>query len=516
MLAGNDIRQAEATNLFINDAKNAFNINNKSIDIIGLSHSLGSNNNTITQLLNNSFSKVYSVNGAQTNYYQLFYYDRSFRKNVINKFDDGLSTFNIYNISPKELREFAEQYYADKAKNIHQLISLDDPLYAVSGQRGFFTIGEVKYVNTNTDFPGLRELINDIPDDIVREYQDLAIQYTISTEKGGIDQFLFDVSGVKMELIQKFLESEGNWDRVKTYLLNTSEIRNTVRNLSVHIPKLKEKITIITNNAELIFGRLKEAGYINEQQRVTLITEFKNIENELNTIQSIIQTNAALREFVIFPVEAVNDIVDFIKISKILDSIRKSLSIIDKEDFKTILNMIVESHGINEMLNAISEKHVSYIGTNKILTAKQGNQEIRVNLSQALLLYQKGLGKLEEKEMAVHRLSRAVEGELRQAYNEEKRKVLQKINCMETSPNLFLPRLKMHLPFYTIPQKIDSIRVYEEIYPLERADLDDEINYFKQLIQQEKELIEFYRFSIESIFNEDEILSKQFDLIRGV
>src|SRR5690606_11543616 len=130
-------------------------------------------------------------------------YDRSFRKNVINKFDDGLSTFNIYNISPKELREFAEQYYADKAKNIHQLISLDDPLYAVSGQRGFFTIGEVKYVNTNTDFPGLRELINDIPDDILREYQDLAIQYTISTEKGGIDQFLFDVSGVKMELIQK-------------------------------------------------------------------------------------------------------------------------------------------------------------------------------------------------------------------------------------------------------------------------------------------------------------------------
>ena len=302
---------------------------------------------------------------------------------------------------------------------------------------------------------------------------------------------------------------------VKSYLSKTVKSILSVT-LSVHIPKLKEKITIITNNAELIFGRLKEAGYINEQQRVTLITEFKNIENELNTIQSIIQTNAALREFVIFPVEAVNDIVDFIKISKILDSIRKSLSIIDKEDFKTILNMIVESHGINEMLNAISEKHVSYIGTNKILTAKQGNQEIRVNLSQALLLYQKGLGKLEEKEMAVHRLSRAVEGELRQAYNEEKRKVLQKINCMETSPNLFLPRLKMHLPFYTIPQKIDSIRVYEEIYPLERADLDDEINYFKQLIQQEKELIEFYRFSIESIFNEDEILSKQFDLIRGV
>src|SRR5699024_11675823 len=59
---------------------------------------------------------------------------------------------------------------------IHQLISVDDPLYSVSGVRGFFTLGDVEMYDTNPDYPGLRSIMDDIPDDTVKDLQEMAIQ----------------------------------------------------------------------------------------------------------------------------------------------------------------------------------------------------------------------------------------------------------------------------------------------------------------------------------------------------
>jgi len=182
------------------------------------------------------------------------------------------------------------------------------------------------------------------------------------------------------------------------------------------------------------------------------------------------------------------------------------------------LETIGESHGIPEVLKAITGGKKSYVGNDLILTATQGKKEIRVNMSTALEFYQKGLGKLAEKETAITRLADAVDREIQQGYNEEKRKVFAKINDMEASPNTYQFRLMIHLGWHSVfnPHRIESIRVHEEIYPLEQADLDHELNSFKQAVEREQNHIENYRHAIESLFDEDEKISNQFDLIRGV
>lgn len=191
-----------------------------------------------------------------------------------------------------------------------------------------------------------------------------------------------------------------------------------------------------------------------------------------------------------------------------------------QEEFLEILEMIGESHGIEEALAALTTGNKSYMGTDLILTATQtqGSKEIRVNMSAALELYQKGMSKLDEKEMAISRLADAVEMEIHDTYKAEKRQVIHKINDMEASPSTYQDRLISHLYFHTVfpLQKIESIDVREEIYPLQQADLDHELNSLKRSVESAQTHIENCRQAVESLFDEDEKISKQFDLVRGV
>lgn len=74
LFAGMDYSQAWATNLFTQDALKAFGFKQVEsnqeyeIPVIGLSHSLAHNNNATAHLVYDTFTKVYSVNGAQTNF----------------------------------------------------------------------------------------------------------------------------------------------------------------------------------------------------------------------------------------------------------------------------------------------------------------------------------------------------------------------------------------------------------------------------------------------------------------
>lgn len=297
MFVGKDHQQARATDTFVNDAKDEFNISDESLSVTGLSHSLGHNNNATAQLLYDSFDEIYSINGAQTNFYQLYNFDRDFQKKVRERFSISRADPNaIYNLDPTELQSFAENHYADKAENIHQTISTDDPLYAVSGQRGFLTLGDVNYIDTNPGYPGLREIMDDIPDDVVQDFQELAIQYTVSSEKGGINQAMSDILGVDMEFVNELREVDGFGSGIGAYATNQEEIDELVRNLNENVPGLMSKVTTITSNADLIFGRLQEAGYITASQKETLITEITNIETELQGMQETLESNVMIRD----------------------------------------------------------------------------------------------------------------------------------------------------------------------------------------------------------------------------
>lgn len=521
MFAGKDFSQAIATRDFVNDIQKNVNkmtnVDTNEIQTIGFSHSLAHNNNTTAHLAYDTFDQIISVNGAQLNYYQLYVADDNFAREVRKEFNFSRAEPEfIYDIDPAKLQAFAEDHYADKAENIHQTISLDDPLYAVSGQRGFFTLGEVNYIDTNPDYPGLREIMDDIPDEVVRDFQELAIQYTVSTENGGADQFIYDVLGVDMEFVNKLLEIDGLGSGVHTYFTHQGEIDTLIRNLNDNVPELMDKVTTITRNADLIFGRLEEAGYINTEQKDVLITEITAMETELIGIQETLESNVTVRDRGNFLSQLSGDTVSIFKILRHAGALQDSAGALSQREFLDILQMIGDSHGIPEVLHAITGGRKSYIGTDMILTTTQGKKEVRVNMSAALEMYQKGLGKLAEKETAITRLANAVDREIEQTYNEKKRKVIAKINEMEASPQTYQFRLMLHLGAFSSLNRIESIQVYEEIYPLEQADLDHELNSFKHALEREQKHIENYRHAVESLFDEDEKISRQFDLIRGV
>ncbi|RFA33336.1 hypothetical protein CAI16_15090 [Virgibacillus dokdonensis] len=118
MFAGKDGSQAIATNKFVNEAKKEFGVAD-TIPTTGLSHSLAHNNNTTAHLVFDIFDEVYSVNGAQTNYYQLYFTDIGFANAVRSHFSLSLSEKDhsaIYDIDPNQLRQFAENHYKDKRK----------------------------------------------------------------------------------------------------------------------------------------------------------------------------------------------------------------------------------------------------------------------------------------------------------------------------------------------------------------------------------------------------------------
>ena len=99
MVAGIDTSQAIETNKFIKDAKNKFGITEDRTEVIGLSHSLAHNNNTTAHILNREFDKIYSVNGAQTNYFQLYQGYIPFQTAVSSRFKIDITDTNaIYEL----------------------------------------------------------------------------------------------------------------------------------------------------------------------------------------------------------------------------------------------------------------------------------------------------------------------------------------------------------------------------------------------------------------------------------
>src|SRR5699024_7022882 len=85
IFAGQDISQAKGTNNFVNEAKRHFEVSD-STSVTGLSHSLAHNNNATAHLMYDTFDDIYSVNGAQTNFYQLYNHNREFEQAVNKKF----------------------------------------------------------------------------------------------------------------------------------------------------------------------------------------------------------------------------------------------------------------------------------------------------------------------------------------------------------------------------------------------------------------------------------------------
>ncbi|MGG1592749.1 DUF6792 domain-containing protein [Terribacillus saccharophilus] len=509
MLAGQTIKQAQATDVFVQEAKEHFNVDDN-VKVNGLSHSLAHNNNTIALLSFDTFDNVYSVNGAQLNYYQLFNTDFRFNDAVKNEFSFNTDD-EVYNLSPQDLHDFAMTYYEDKADRIDQVISTDDPLYAVSVVRGFFTLGSITMVDTNPDVPGLRELIADIPDDVIKDFQELAIDFAVASNQGGTNEGVKELIGID---VGAFKDKEG-MELAGHIIANYDTM---VRALNEKLPPLLDRVQTVTANSDEIFGSLEEAGYITERQKEVTVDHLTRIEKSLIDIENILNDNVNLRDKLNNPfLGAGNEIVTILRLASNLVEIYMSYVEIEKTGILKRLESIKDSHGLQEMLSSMSDGLKSYIGADMIYTSTSTKGEpIKVNISAALRMYQKSIPILEAKSTKISNFEKAIKDELDESYKDEKRKVQDEIDQMESSPSSYRFLLSKHGYYPTFNKEIKSIRVHEIFYPLEDNDFDEQLEELKKSVESGKLYIEKYRQAIEDLFEEEENVSQLFDLSRRI
>lgn len=509
MLAGQTIKQAQATDVFVQEAKEHFNVDDN-VKVNGLSHSLAHNNNIIALLSFDTFDNVYSVNGAQLNYYQLFNTDFRFNDAVKNEFSFNTDD-EVYNLSPQDLHDFAMTYYEDKADKIDQVISTDDPLYAVSVVRGFFTLGSITMVDTNPDVPGLRELIADIPDDVIKDFQELAIDFAVASNQGGTNEGIKELIGID---VGAFKDKEG-MELAGHIIANYDTM---VRALNEKLPPLLDRVQTVTANSDEIFGSLEEAGYITERQKEVTVDHLTRIEKSLIDIENILKDNVNLRDKLNNPfLGAGNEIVTILRLASNLVEIYMSYVEIEKTGILKRLESIKDSHGLQEMLSSMSDGLKSYIGADMIYTSTSTKGEpIKVNISAALRMYQKSIPILEAKSTKISNFEKAIKDELDESYKDEKRKVQDEIDQMESSPSSYRFLLSKHGYYPTFNKEIKSIRVHEIFYPLEDNDFDEQLEELKKSVESGKLYIEKYRQAIEDLFEEEENVSQLFDLSRRI
>ncbi|WP_077305758.1 DUF6792 domain-containing protein [Terribacillus halophilus] len=507
-LGGESIDQPRATNEFVKEAKKKLVVDNKT-KIISWGHSLGHHNNAQAYLGYDSFDEVYGINGAQVNAYQIYSMNRNFRKAVLNEFNIR-SKEDLRKLVPvEEFESFTKDYFKDKSGNIHQTISSDDPLNGLTPSvPGIVEFGQVEVIDTNPNVPGIGELAKDIPQNVIKDVQDLAIAYAQADNAGGTKAVANQLFGVNMDYLK---DVNGLGSFLSWYTFNQGEFDETVKALNESVPPILGKVRVVLDNKDIIFGRLQEAGYISVKEKDTMIEELELIESHLSTIEDGLNTNAKLSGF-----QFMQDISTVSFGGSLLwmkSSLASSLERMKESGFFDSLNNIAHSHSIPELLAAMSDGKKSYFGTDMVYTATNGDP-IKVNISAALRMYRETLPILEEKETKIRNFEQAVKEELDDSYKDEKRKVQDEIDRMESSPSSYRDLLAKHGHLPTFNKEMKSIKVHEVFYLLENRDFDEEIHALKKSVESGKLYIEKYRKAIEGLFDEEDNVSRLFDFSR--
>ena len=520
IFAGKSIAQAESTSIFLDEAIRKFSPE-KEPTVIGLSHSLAHNNNAIAQLTNGGFNNIYSVNGAPPSFYQLYDSDVDFRFAVNEKFGINVGDpSSVYSLPPNQVKEFAEDYYKEKGENIHSDISFDDPVFGVSGIRGFIQVGTTEFIDTNPEYGGIRELLEDVPDDVFESFQELSIVYAETFNKSGRDKAIEELTGINAKYL-----NNGKID--KKALLDITEIGtffDMLKDVDRKIDPLLERVKIVTTHSKSIGDSLLKANYITPAKRDLLISELDNLQSSLGNVREIYtdlmhkspEYNAIVPAYGaagFYIGENLNDVFNLVtEVNAIIDSANKL-----GEEFGDLGDTIVESHGLAEMLKALSSGNRSYVTNGHsielVLAGSSNGQVIKVNISAALKIYEQGQSIVEEKTRLLNRLDEAIEEEIFEAYRIERLRTLQRISQIETNPQGEMTMLheKVYAPRNSA--KIISIDVYESTPPLQNVDFTETYFYLHQHIQDTHDFLHRFRKSIENFFGKDEKIATMFKTI---
>lgn len=378
-------------------------------------------------------------------------------------------------------------------------------------------MGEAVPHDTSEEHSGLRELIDKIPDDTVVALQELAIDYTVAKENGSTVDMIKDLTGLDMEVVEKF---DGVWGSISTYFSN--EFTEMLPDVNEKLPGLLENVQLITNHSDTIFDELMNADYITKGQRDDLVETFLNIEKELLTIQESLISLASYRELEGVQTEddymmALGaDIGTGVNMYRALKRLQGLFDELKKDEYQDILDMIAASHGISEMINALGGDKKTYLNDDMLLapTSGAGGRDIWINISAVLRMYVEGKAVLEEREDEIERLKETIDIEVDQHFENEKQKLLDKIADIEENSSTYIGMVQSHVD--STVKGVERMVVYETIDPLTQADHDDELESLEMSVTEGYTIIEKYRSAVEDMFDEDARIAERFDLAEAI
>ncbi|OAT72323.1 DUF6792 domain-containing protein [Parageobacillus thermoglucosidasius] len=499
---------------------------------IGLGHSLGGNLIVTIQLTAKEYEQVYVINDAPPSYYQLAKIDVDFWYDLAERFNLNPLNYNsIYTLSPSKLKVFAEEYYKKQIdeRSIHHLTAQEDMLYAVSGARGFIDIGSRRVIDTNKDFTSIKDLVSKISDKDVKAIQVYLSQYSDVYNEKGFDEVVQAMTGVDIAFIES-LQGYDSMDYVWHAGDIVSKANHMLDDMKVKIPELMKNVAILYKNLDPIFSVFVELGYVTPEEKKTVLSEVKGIEKDIASIQQLLRKTWNWRMAIPLLTPLVTDDILQWKASievlfqirdKVLD-ILKRLQIIQENtaNLRNAITMSVDAHTLNEVIMALARsKGRTYDEYgNLILVKKVGDHEIRMNLSSAVRIYQKGLQILEEKETVLHEMKQRYFDEYVEDFEMQKRKLMNKINDMEQNPWAYQHLLGHFTYDAEQVHVLRRIEVHESIPPMDPMIphiFETMFSYYEQEISKGKKLIATIKKSFEEFFEQDQNVSKIFDLRYG-
>ncbi|MCM3314421.1 DUF6792 domain-containing protein [Bacillus sp. FSL K6-6483] len=559
LFQGKDASQAIDADTFVDEAKKAFNVSDKEVLTVGLGHSLANNNNLTAQVLNESFDKVYGVNGAQINAYQLYNIDDHFYREVNQNFNLLRTDKNaIYTLPPDKLEQFAVEYIEEKidTSSIHQLRSSNDPLYALmENTRGFVTVPvEAKEgMVTNKNYAGLSPLLANLPDEEIAKWQAIFMPAADAYMDNGVDgalDVLEEMTGLKRTVFDDFNELQADLQQLlEADTIDLSEYPVFMRGemarshalgqVGAKIPQafdllskgltefyhikqfqrnvgpIMETVHGLNDSAEEVFGYLVEAGYIDEASKDIIVKELNGLTESLEVLHDYKHLEDVYKESPYLIRDGGSgllgsDVAFLLLLIEHGEKLYGHWQALEKE-LQEVMDEIGHSHSIHELLNALNaENGVSYYNNQMIVSTQHGGEEIRVNLSATVEAYYNGLSIVEQQQEKVQAFVRLYEHEVVEDVENQKKALVQAFDDMESNPKAYQHLLnKSHAP---AGSRIERIVVHDQIGGITLPEGPVWEAALVEQLEKQRTFLEKMREGIEDIFDEEHNVAAIFTL----
>lgn len=481
------------------------NKTNSEVDLkkIGLGHSLGGNLNTLIQLNTGRYETVYTTNPAPPTFYQLYNIDYEFKVKVDKEFKiNSFNSLSIYHLDPSALKEFAEEYYKDRGKNIHHTIAEQDILYTVRDVRGFFEVGTTTKIDVlpNKDVANLKSLIDEIPDEIVRDIQIyLAKNYSNAYNSDGFDGLLAELTGFDAGVIDRYQNGE-------SLVLLIYDTLKMLPKIKERIPKLINYVQLLSSHLPPILNTFQEYGYITENEKLNILIEIESIERDLIYILDTVNFMLSL---------SLSELPELIVRLYILfnkfDNLEQSFNKINEnsQGMQTIFKDATNAHSLNYVINALGlQENKRYVSGDLIYSATIDGEKIDVNISSASRIYVWGMHLVEEQRAVLKQMKHLYEMEYIHDFNRRKKNLLEKIYDMESRPYAYQYLLGKFTYDTKLFYRLTKIVVHDSIKPLPyhgfRANFENMFQYIETDINKTEETLTTIKKSIEQLFEEEE------------